>query len=229
MPPQTDSMAVITAALDPLAGKRVLDVGCGTGVLARSLSARGAWVAGVDPNEQALAVAREAVPTGVFHAVGAQALPFADRTFDGAVFLNSLHHVPELDMYPALREAARVVQPGSPIVVVEPLAEGSFFSVLRIVEDETDVRAAAQKVIRKALNDGVFERLDLIDYPRCEHFEDVDQFLARIVTAEPARAPVVEERRHEILAAFRCYARAAAHGQSILEQPIRAQVLTARP
>ncbi|MDP9426715.1 MAG: class I SAM-dependent methyltransferase, partial [Actinomycetota bacterium] len=190
MPPQTDSMAVITAALDPLAGKRVLDVGCGTGVLARSLSARGAWVAGVDPDDQALAVAREAVPTGVFHAVGVQALPFADRTFDGAVFLNSLHHVPELDMYPALRETARVVQPGSPIVVVEPLAEGSFFSVLRIVEDETDVRAAAQKVIRKALNDGVFERLDLIDYPRCEHFEDVDQFLARIVTAEPARAPV---------------------------------------
>ncbi len=206
---ETDSMAVITAAVDPLAGKRVLDAGCGTGVLARSLSDWGARVVGVDPNEEALAVARQAVPTGTFHSVGAQALPFADYSFDGAVFLNSLHHVPKPDMHPALREAARVVKLRRPIVLIEPLAEGSFFSVLRLIEDETDVRAAAQKVIGEALDGGTFELLERIDYLRCEHFADVDQFLARIAAVEPARAPVVEERRHEIVAAFRCSTRTA--------------------
>ena len=224
----TDSMAVITAAFDPLAGKQVLDVGCGTGVLARSLSDRGAHVVGVDPNEEALAVARQTVPTGTFYPASAQALPLADRSFDGVVFLNSLHHVPVPDMPLALREAARVVKPRRPILVIEPLAEGSFFSVLRLVEDETSVRAAAQKVVDEALNSGAFERLDRIDYLRYEYFADVDQFLTRIVAVEPARAPVIEKRRREISAAFRGYARTAAHGRLILEQPMRAHIMTAR-
>ncbi len=225
MPREIDSMTVIGAAFDPLPGRRVLDIGCGTGVLARSLSARGAYVVGVDPNEQALAVAREAVPTGEFYPAGAQALPFADSSFDGAVFLNSLHHVPEPDMHAALREAARVVKPGRTIVVIEPLARGSFFFVLRLAEDETHVRAAAQEVVGDALAGGTFKLLDRIDYPRCEHFADADQFLTRIIAVEPARAPVVDERRQEMVDAFQRYARTDARGRRVLEQPMRAHVL----
>ena len=225
---EIDSKAVIWTAFDPLAGKRVLDIGCGTGVLAHSLSAQGAHVVGVDPNEQALAVAREAVPTAEFHPAGAQALPFADRSFDGAVFLNSLHHVPEPDMHEALREAARVAKPGRNVIVIEPLARGLFFSVLRLAEDETHVRAAAQKVVGEALDDGTFEWVDRIDFLRCEHFADADQFLTRIIAMEPARAPVVDERRHEMVEAFRRYARVDAHGRWILEQPMRAHVFTVR-
>lgn len=228
MSPQTDSMTVIMSALDPLAGKRILDVGCGVGVLASSLSSRGARVVGLDPNEQALAVARESVPAGMFLSGGAQVLPFADHSFDGVIFLNSLHHVPEREMRPALLEAARVAKPGHRIVVIEPLAEGSFFSVLSLVEDETEVRSAAQDAVREALDDGTFELLDLIDYPRRERFADVDQFLTRILAADPARAPIVEERRQEITDAFRCYAQATSHGLSVLEQPIRTHVLTAK-
>lgn len=160
-------MDIIRAAFDPLAGKRVLDIGCGTGILARSLSAQGAQVVGVDPNERALAIAREAVPAGEFHPAGAQALPFGDRTFDGAVFLHSLHHVPEPDMHAALRESARVVRSGRAVVVIEPLAGGSFFVVLRLAEDETHVRTAAQKAVGEALDGGTFEPVDRIDYLRC--------------------------------------------------------------
>jgi len=108
-------MSVIEEALAPLAGKHVLDIGCGGGVLARSLSNRGARVAGVDPNLEALAFARQAVPTGTFYQAGAEAMPFADRSFDGAIFLNSLHHVPKHAMDRALREAARVTKPAGPI------------------------------------------------------------------------------------------------------------------
>lgn len=228
VPPQTDSMTVIMSAFGPLAGKRILDVGCGTGVLARSLSSRGARVVGLDPNEQALAVARESVPAGTFLSGGAQALPFADHSFDGVIFLNSLHHVPEREMHPALLEAARVAKPGHPVIVIEPLAEGSFFSVLSLVEDETEVRSAAQDAVLEALDGGTFELLHLIDYPRRERFADVDQFLTRILAADPARAPIVEERRREVTDAFRCYAQATSDGQSVLEQPIRAHVLTAK-
>jgi ubiquinone/menaquinone biosynthesis C-methylase UbiE len=81
------------AAFAPLTGKRILDVGCGTGVLAGSLSALGAKVTSIDPNIEALSLARRAVPAGTFRAAGAEAMPFEDDPFDGAVFLNSLHHV----------------------------------------------------------------------------------------------------------------------------------------
>lgn len=220
-------MSIIVAAFVPLAGKRIIDIGCGAGILARSLSERGTHVSGVDPNGEALALAREAVPTGTFHQAGAEALPFADDSFDGAIFLNSLHHVPEPVMHQALEEAARVVEPARPTVVVEPLAEGSFFSALRPVEDEMDVRTAAQEALRRTLESGAFEQLRRVDYLRREHFEGLDQFLARIVAVDPARAAVVAERRPDVEAAFRRHARVTEGGRMALEQPMRAHVLTA--
>jgi 2-polyprenyl-3-methyl-5-hydroxy-6-metoxy-1,4-benzoquinol methylase len=42
LPQETDATCIIVAAFAPLAGKRLLDIGCGAGVLARSLSDRGA-------------------------------------------------------------------------------------------------------------------------------------------------------------------------------------------
>lgn len=227
MPPEPDAMSIIVAVFEPLAGKRLLDIGCGAGVLARSLSDRGAHVSGVDPNAGALALAREAVPAGTFHQAVAEALPFADASIEGAIFLNSLHHVPRPAMHRALHEAARVVGPTRPIVVVEPLAEGSFFSALCPVEDETDVRTAAQDALRQALETEAFGQLRRVDYLRHEHFEGLDQFLARIVAVDPARAAVVAEHRAEVEAAFRRHARVAADGRVTLEQPMRAHVLTA--
>jgi ubiquinone/menaquinone biosynthesis C-methylase UbiE len=186
LPQETDATCIIVAAFAPLAGKRLLDVGCGAGVLARLLSDRGARVGGVDPNVEAVALAREAVPAGSFHPAGAEALPFAGDSFDGAIFLNSLHHVPEPTMHRALEEAARVV---------EPLAEGSFFFALRSVEDETDVRTAAQETLRRALESGAFEQLRRVEYLRREHFEGRNQFLGHVVAVDPARAAVVAEHR----------------------------------
>lgn len=225
---KADTMSIIKSAFVSLAGKEILDIGCGNGTLARSLADQGAHVTGVDPNGEALEAALRAVPSGTFHQAGAEAMPFADHSFDGAVFLNSLHHVPKLAMPRALREAARVTNPAGSIIVIEPLAEGSFFSVLRIVEDETDVRAASQEVIDEMVGDGTFEQLSRIDYLRREHFTDLDQFLARVAAVDPARAAVVEERRPEVEAAFRRYAQAAADGRMSLEQPVRAHVLRAR-
>lgn len=221
-------MSVIGEAFAPLAGRRLLDIGCGSGALARSLSERGARVAGIDPNPEALETAREAVPEGTFQAARAEALPFADASFDGAIFLNSLHHVPKRAMDRALREAARVTKPAGPIVVIEPLAAGSFFSVLRTVEDETAVRDAAQEAIAEAIEGGSFEQLHRSDYLRREHFADLDEFLARVVAAEPARAAAVEERRPEVEAAFRRHAHSAEDGRMVLDQPLRFHVLATR-
>lgn len=127
----------------------------------------------------------------------------------------------------ALEEAARVVKPVGPIVVVEPLAEGSFFHALRAVEDESEVRAAAQESISCAFEEGTFEQLARVDYLRRERFADLEGFLTRVVEVDPARAETVTGRRPEVEAAFRRYARVDADGRMTLEQPMRAHVLAA--
>ena len=111
------------------------------------------------------------------------------------------------------------------IVVVEPLPEGSFFSVLLPVEDETQVRVAAQEVLRRSIEDGTFELFRRLDYPRIESFESLDGFLARVVAVDPARAAAVAERRSEVEEAFRRHGRPAPDGRFTLEQPMRAYIL----
>lgn len=224
LPSRTNAMEVISEFV-PLAGARVLDLGCGGGSLARSMLDLGAHVVGVDPNREALALARRTAPTGAFQRAGAEALPFGDGVFEAAVFLNSLHHVPKTVMDPALQEAGRVVKSAGPIVVIEPLAEGSFYDVLRLVEDETEIRAAAQSAIDEALSRGTFEQSACLDYLRRERFEDVERFLVHAVRVDPNRAAIVERRRDEISTAFREYARVDEDGMMVLEQPMRARIL----
>ena len=122
----SDAGARLAAILDEIAARDVLDIGCGGGGLARDLAARGHVVAGIDPAPQAVAAAEQLVPEARFVIGGAEALPFADASFDAAIFLNSLHHVPVAQMPTALREALRVLRPGGEVVIVEPLAQGAF-------------------------------------------------------------------------------------------------------
>jgi SAM-dependent methyltransferase len=98
-----------------LAGRRVLDVGCGTGRLAATLAKRGAKVWGVDPSEEMLAEARERAGSAVGLKRGvAEALPFRAGWFDRAVLWLVVHLV---DRSRALPELARVLTPGGRLVV----------------------------------------------------------------------------------------------------------------
>lgn len=80
---QWGSRMAETAAIEP--GQRVLDVGCGTGVLACAAAGRvgpKGRVVGLDPNEQMLAVARRKSAGITWQSGRAEALPFDDASFD---------------------------------------------------------------------------------------------------------------------------------------------------
>ena len=90
---------------------RVLDVGCGTGDLCAAAAARGARLVGVDLAVGMVRAARAAHPGLDFRCADAEALPFADASFDAALAAFVVNHVPRPER--AAAELRRVLVPGA--------------------------------------------------------------------------------------------------------------------
>jgi len=218
-------LSVVRSVIPSLEGTKILDVGCGAGGLAKTLAAEGAQVTGIDPNPKAVLDARNLVPAASFEQASAEALPFEDGAFDAVLIVNALHHVPLGAMDRSLAEAARVIRPGGLLIVMEPLAEGSFFDAARIVEDETAVRLAAQQALARAIDSDLLRLETTISYVRREVFDDVAQFLDRIVAVDPAREAIVQSNRDAVSAAVLAAAPQDNEGRLILDQPMKADLL----
>lgn len=232
MRPAGDTADILEKLLAPLQGRRILDIGCGRGSLLQALTERGASVAGLDPDEAMLEIAQALVPSAALKQGCAQLLPWGDTSMHAAIFLNSLHHIPIPDMLLALEEAARVVGKGGSVIVVESLSEGSFFDALRLIEDETDVRQAAQDAIVRARRRGIVSEIRQVEYDRIEVFPDAEAFLARAVTIDPSREERAQAARAKLVARFEALSDHDKGGY-VLHQPLRLHHLkvpfTAKP
>jgi SAM-dependent methyltransferase len=99
-------------------GHRVLDVACGTGILAReaaSMVGPSGYTSGLDIDRGMLEVARRIAPAIDWKQGPSDALPFPDQSFDAVVSQFGLMYFPEREK--SLREMLRVLVPGSQLAV----------------------------------------------------------------------------------------------------------------
>jgi ubiquinone/menaquinone biosynthesis C-methylase UbiE len=118
--PRIYHVKLIHDHLGDLAGKRVLDVGCGKGRFARVFHEQhpGAELWGLDISEEMLRY----VPAGIHTRAGSMTdLPFDTASFDHAYATESLEHAVEIDK--AVAEICRVVKPGGRIAIIDKNAE----------------------------------------------------------------------------------------------------------
>jgi ubiquinone/menaquinone biosynthesis C-methylase UbiE len=104
-------------------GDRVLDVGCGTGVLSKALADRGLQVIGIDASEGYLEGARKhrSHPNLTFESGDMRRMRFADNSFDAAVSTLALDVVPETEQ--VVGEMRRVTRPGGIVALREEVKE----------------------------------------------------------------------------------------------------------
>ncbi|HAV06790.1 MAG TPA: bifunctional 3-demethylubiquinol 3-O-methyltransferase/2-polyprenyl-6-hydroxyphenol methylase, partial [Pseudomonas sp.] len=101
-----------------LAGKKVIDIGCGGGILSEAMAQRGAQVTGIDMGEAPLSVARlHLLESGLeidYRQITAEAMAAeAPEQFDVVTCLEMLEHVP--DPASVIRACATLVKPGGQV------------------------------------------------------------------------------------------------------------------
>ena len=182
--PLIDDELALLDELVPLGTQEIVELGCGDARMARALLQRfpQARVTGleVDARQHArnLAAPQERLR---FEVGGAEAIPFPDASFDLALMLKSLHHVPTPLQTQALREIARVLRPGGHLYVSEPVYAGDFNDVIRLFNDERVVRAAAQSALDDALLTDAWGPVADLHFQTTVAFRDFADFEARLM------------------------------------------------
>ncbi len=225
------------------AGHRVLDVACGTGIVARTAADRvgpSGEVVGLDLNEAMLHVARRVRPDIEFRPGEAADLPFADAYFDHVLCQMALMFFP--DRARALAEMARVVVSGGSVGVAVPgalAAQPAFAPFVALAARHAGPEAVALLATYFACGDladliGLIESAGLTIAGTRTHVgtyqaPSVDAF----VTIEVESTPLIErlspetygrirDGAHDVLGPF-----TTADGS--VEAPFETHIVTARP
>jgi ubiquinone/menaquinone biosynthesis C-methylase UbiE len=147
-----------------LDNKHILELGCGSADITRSIatSGPGRKITALEVDEIAheknLQIAD--LPNVTFGLSGAQQIPLEDESVDVVFMFKSLHHVPVRLMEASIHEIRRVLRPGGLAYISEPVFAGDFNEVLRLFHDEKTVREAAFSALKNAVDDGLFDLVE---------------------------------------------------------------------
>ena len=151
----TKRVAYVHELIEP--GSEVLDVGCGTGVVASKLADEGFRVTGVDPSGGMLDHLRKSDPRVTAVQGSATALPFEDGRFDLTMCVAVMHHIAQPEaVHEALIEMARVTKPGGLVLVWDHNPRNPYWKNLmaRVPQDDGSERLIPEEEIVSGLTDG---------------------------------------------------------------------------
>ena len=226
---------VLAEVADMKSGDRVLDVGCGTGILARGAAGH---VTGLDLNEAMLAVARRLQAEIDWRQGGAAKLPFEDGTFDVVVSQFALMFFP--DQVAALREMWRVLAPHGrlAVAVCAPMARTKGYSVLAgLLRREAGNRAPAMVEGYFAIGDeAALQRLSkaagiagasVLTREGWARFASIDELVRIEIKGSPLAALVDETSYQRVLKAARQELRDFCDAQGKISIRLDAAIVTA--
>jgi len=235
----TPAAAQLVRRADIRPGQHVLDVGCGTGVVAITAALRGAKVTGLDLTPELLERARENARTAEvsveWHEGDAESLPFPDGAFD--VVLSQFGHIfaPRADV--ALSEMLRVLAPGGTIAFntwPPELFVGASFALVARYAPPPPAGASPPpqwgdpSVVRQrfgdAVTDLVFDRRTMyVPALSPQHFRESNE---RLVGPMKGLAASLGESDPEKLAAFRAEFEALASRYFVDNQVVQGYLIT---
>ncbi len=222
------------------ASDRVLDLGCGTGIVARLIRERlggGASITGADASADMVGKARTLAPDIDWHEANAMDLPFADGAFELLVCQQMLQFVP--DTAAALREMRRVLSPGGRLVAAtwRARSEQPLFELLgRIAErhlgasNEKRFLLSDEAALRMLLADAGFTEIRIDIVTRTDRFAEFPyrgSALAANFDISALSQVELEERLSALEAESREAARQFAVEGGEIAAPSRANVITA--
>ncbi|MFQ6674911.1 MAG: class I SAM-dependent methyltransferase [Fidelibacterota bacterium] len=149
--------------LNVKSGKRLLDVGCGTGFLLKEASGRGLEAYGVDLSREAVRLARQVVPEATIKVGHAEALDFDDDYFDYLTCTAALEHF--VDMEQGLREMRRVAREDARFCIMVPNSDSLVWRVavaLNAIDEESNENAQSLKAWTRLLTGSGFEIVTVI-------------------------------------------------------------------
>ena len=123
----------------------------------------------------------------------------------------------------ALAEVARVLRPGGTAYVAEPIAEGPQFELVKLVNDETEIRAHAYDVLKRAGDHG-FDTEDEFTYIHPLRHKNFEHLRDKMVSVDADRAPLLDRHDAELRSSYDRLAVKTGDGDQF-DQPIRVVIL----
>jgi ubiquinone/menaquinone biosynthesis C-methylase UbiE len=161
-----------------VAGKQVVDVGCGSLKFSKILADEGASVLAIDPDQHQAVLNHKDPPepdAGItFVEAEADAIPASDKSQDAVFFCHSLHHIPADQYGVVAAEVQRVLKPDGFMYVIEPV-DGPLNDVMRMFHDEETERTAAWRFLEQFAD--FFEFVNAVKYHSISTFEDWNAFV----------------------------------------------------